>query len=116
MVSTFDQQTAGIEGIDPARLEDADRLAAVIVAAASASGISPGSLPVIQRGPQGHTIGLVCLDGHLVVHSNPSRGECLVDIVVRLPGSALRGLEVIARRLGVATSVMFPGGEPPQFS
>ncbi len=113
MLSVFDHQIAGIEGIDPERLEDADRLAAVIVAAASASGISPGSLPMIQRGPQGHTVGLVCLDGHLLVHSNPTRGECLVDIVVRLPGSAARGLEVIARRLGVA-SVVLPG-EPTEF-
>ena len=114
MVAAFDQQIAGIEGIDPARLDDAERLAAVIVAAASASGISPGTLPLIQRGPQGHTIGLVCLDGHLVVHSNPARGECLVDIVVRLPGSAARGLEVIARRLGVAGSAGF-AGQPPEF-
>ena len=109
MISVFDQQIAGIEGIEPARLDDAERLAATIVAAASASGISPGILPLIQRGPQGHTIGLVCLDGHLVVHSNPSRGECLVDIVVRLPGSAARGLEVIARRLGVGSSSGFAG-------
>jgi len=115
MTNAFDHEIAGIEGVDPARLEDAEGLAAVIVAAASASGISPGSLPVIQRGPQGHTVGLVCLDGHLVVHSNPARGECLVDVVVRRPGRAGRGVEVIARRLGAGSRSAALPGEPPQF-
>ena len=100
MPAAFDHRIAEIEGVDPARLEDADALVAVVVAAASASGISAGSLPVVHRGPQGHAIGLVCLDGHLVLHTNPSRGDCLVDIVVRAPASAERGLQVILRRAG----------------
>jgi S-adenosylmethionine/arginine decarboxylase-like enzyme len=102
MSRTFDHRFAEIEGVDPARLNDADGLAAVIVAAASASGISAPSLPVIQRGPRGHAVGLVCLDGHLVLHATPSRGGCVVDIAVRAPASAERGLDVIVRRLGAA--------------
>ena len=102
MSRTFDHRFAEIDGVDAARLSDPDGLVAVIVAAASASGISALSLPVIQRGPQGHAIGLVCLDGHLVIHANPSRGDCIVDIAVRVPASAERGLEVIVRRLGGA--------------
>jgi S-adenosylmethionine/arginine decarboxylase-like enzyme len=115
MPSAFDHRIAEIAGIPPGRLDDPDGLAAVLVAAASASGISPGSLPVIQRGPQGHTVGLVCLDGHLVLHANPGRGDCLVDIVVRTPGSAGRGLEVIARRLGVDGFSAAATGEPSHF-
>ena len=102
MSRAFDHRFAEIVGVDSARLNDADRLVAVVVAAASASGISAPSLPVIQRGPQGHAIGLVCLDGHLVIHANPARGDCIVDIAVRIPASAERGLEVIVRRLGAA--------------
>ena len=110
MSRTFDHRFAELEGVDAARLGDADGLAAVIVAAASASGISAPALPVIQRGPQGHAVGLVCLDGHLVLHANPARGDCIVDIAVRIPASAERGLEVIVRRLGAAG---FSPAHPP---
>jgi len=102
MSRRFDHRFAEIEGVETARLDDPEGLVAIIVAAASASGISAPSLPVIQRGPQGHAVGLVCLDGHLVLHANPSRGDCVVDIAVRAPASAGRGLDVIVRRLGAA--------------
>jgi hypothetical protein len=53
-------------------------------------------------------VGLVCLDGHLVLHANPSRGDCIVDIAVRVPASADRGLEVILRRLGAVLTPAHP--------
>jgi S-adenosylmethionine/arginine decarboxylase-like enzyme len=108
MPRTFDHRFAEIEGVEAARLSDPDGLAALVVAAASASGISAPRLPVIQLGPQGHAVGLVCLDGHLVLHANPSRGDCTVDIAVRIPASADRGLEVILRRLGAVLTHAHP--------
>ncbi len=114
MLAGFDHRIAELSGVGAERLEDADALAALIVSAASASGISPGGLPLVRRGPQGSCIALVCLDGHLVMHAAPARGGCLVDIVVRSPGSAARGLEVIARRLGANPASVAPPRQPPE--
>ncbi|HJP57536.1 MAG TPA: S-adenosylmethionine decarboxylase [Gemmatimonadales bacterium] len=114
MPAGFDHCLAELSGVAAERLDDVDALAALIVSAASASGISPGGLPLVRRGPQGSSVALVCLDGHLVMHAAPARGGCLVDIVVRSPGSAARGLDVIARRLGVQRGSAAALGQPPE--
>lgn len=88
-----------LTGIPGARLGDAE-LSAVVIAAAGAIGISSYGTPVVRSGPRGTVVGLLCHGGHIVVHALPEESRCLVDILVLPPGSADRGIEVIARRLG----------------
>jgi S-adenosylmethionine/arginine decarboxylase-like enzyme len=102
--AAFDHCLTELDQIPAARLTDADALASLVVAAAGAIGISAGTPPVIQEGPLGLAVALLCLDGHIVLHTSPKSGGCLVDIVVRVPGSAARGLGVIARRLSSPAS------------
>ncbi|MEP6571677.1 MAG: S-adenosylmethionine decarboxylase [Gemmatimonadota bacterium] len=98
--SGFTHSLAELTGITSARLADEASLSAVTIAAASAVGLSAYGPPTVHSGPGGVAIGLLCRAGHIVLHSLPDDGVCLVDIVVRSPGSAQRGVDVITRRLG----------------
>ena len=40
-------------------------------------------------------------EGHIVVHTTPAEGLCVVDVVARAPADVRKGVEVITRRLGV---------------
>ncbi len=99
MSGAFDHQVAELADVPAARLADPDGLAALVVAAASAIGIAAPGPPVVRRGPLGYSVAMLCLDGHIVLHASPHTGTCLVDIVVRTPASAAKGLDVITRRL-----------------
>lgn len=99
MSGSFDFQLTELGGLSPARLDDPDTLSAVLVAAAGSIGISADSPPFVRGGVLGHAAALVSVDGHIVLHTTPRAGTCLVDIVVRKPATAARGLDVIARRL-----------------
>jgi hypothetical protein len=46
---------------------------------------------------------MLCREGHIVLHTAPGEGICLVDIVARAPADVRRGIEVIARRLAPAS-------------
>jgi S-adenosylmethionine/arginine decarboxylase-like enzyme len=81
------------------RLSDVDRLSAVVVAAAGAVGMFALGTPVVRESPRGIAIGMLCREGHIVLHTAPDDGVCLVDIVARAPADVHRGIEVIARRL-----------------
>jgi hypothetical protein len=85
--------------ISGARLADAAGLAAVVVAAAGAVGLSPLGPPITRDGPGGPVVALLARDGHIVLHSAPHEGSCFVAIVARAPADAGRGVDVIARGL-----------------
>lgn len=91
---------SNLTGVAGARLGDAEGLSAVAIAAAAAVGMSSYGTPVVKSGPRGIVVGLLCNGGHVIVHAIPEESRCLVDIMVMEPGSAERGVEVIARRLG----------------
>ncbi len=97
-----------LTGIPGARLADQVGLSAVVIAAASAAGLPPHGPPVARAGPSGVAIGLLCHGGHVVLHTVPDAGLCLVDTVAPTAEGAARSLEVIARRLGAETSVRSP--------
>jgi S-adenosylmethionine/arginine decarboxylase-like enzyme len=99
--SGFTHCLAELTGLSSARLADEASLAAVAIAAAGAVGLSAYGPPVVRSGPSGVAIGLLCRSGHIVLHSLPADGLCLVDVVAQAPASAQRGVDVIARRLGV---------------
>jgi hypothetical protein len=85
--------------ISGARLADAAGLAAVVVAAAGAVGLSPLGPPITREGPDGPVVALLARDGHIVLHATPHEGSCFIAIVARAPADAGRGVSVIARGL-----------------
>jgi S-adenosylmethionine/arginine decarboxylase-like enzyme len=100
MTAPFERRTAELTGVPAAPLEDSAALSALIVAAAVAAGLSTEGAPVVRAGIAGVAVGVVGVDGHVVLHTTPAQGTCLVDIVVRGPGRPDRAIDVIARRLG----------------
>lgn len=98
-MSTFNHHVVELSSLAPSRLNDPASLSAVVVAAAGAIGMSTNGPPLTQRGPLGIAVGLLCRDGHIVLHAAPNDGFCLVDIVARAPADVTKGADVILRRL-----------------
>jgi S-adenosylmethionine/arginine decarboxylase-like enzyme len=95
----FNHQWGELTDLISDRLADANRLAAVIVAAAGAVGMLALGPPQIHQGPGGIAICMLCRDGHIVLHAWPAEGVCVIDILARGPADVGKGIEVIARRL-----------------
>lgn len=102
MNATFNQALLELTELVSSRLDDVDGLSAVVVAAAGAVGLTTLGPPVVREGPRGVAVGLLCQNGHVVIHTIPGEGVCLVDVVAREPADASRGAEVIARRFGAS--------------
>ena len=99
-MTAFSHQLAELSGLTGARLADESALSAVVIAAAGALGLPAHGPPVVRSGPRGVALGLLCHGGHIVLHTVPDEGLCLVDIVATLPVDPAKGVAVIARRLG----------------
>ncbi len=99
MGPTFNHQVIELADLVSARLSDVDGLSAMVVAASGAVGMFALGPPVVREGPRGIAIGMLCRDGHIVLHTAPLEGVCFVDIVARAPANVGRGIEVIVRRL-----------------
>lgn len=100
MSGDYAQQLTEYFDLTPTTLGDADALAAVLVAAAGAMGLTALGSPVVRRGPRGWVASLIGDDGHIVLHTSPDQGRCLINVVAQTQAAADRGGEVIARRLG----------------
>ncbi len=100
MNPTFNQSILELTDLVSARLSDVAGLSSVVVAAAAAVGMTALGPPVVREGPRAISIGMLCHNGHVVIHALPEEGVCLVDVVAREPADASRGAEVIARRFG----------------
>jgi S-adenosylmethionine/arginine decarboxylase-like enzyme len=99
MEPSFNHQVLEMGSLVSPRLADADGLSAMVVAAAGAVGMFALGPPVVREGPRGIAVGMLCREGHIVLHTAPTEGICFVDIVARAPADVNRGIEVIARRL-----------------
>lgn len=99
MNPTFNHHILEIAAADPTRLRDPDGLSSLVIAAAGAVGMPALGLPVVRQGAGDIAVALLCLEGHIVLHSAPSQGTCLVDIVARAPADVGKGFDVINRRL-----------------
>jgi S-adenosylmethionine/arginine decarboxylase-like enzyme len=82
------------------RLTDTAALSAAVIAAGAALGLSAYGTPVIREGPMGCAVALLGHRGHLVLHTDPAAGRCLLDILIPGNASPERGLDVMIRRLG----------------
>ena len=99
MDAEFTYHLDELTDINGARLADAAGLAAVVVAAAGAVGLSPLGPPITREGLGGPVVALLARDGHIVLHAAPDEGWCFIAIVARAPADAGRGVSVIARGL-----------------
>jgi S-adenosylmethionine/arginine decarboxylase-like enzyme len=97
---SFNHSVLELTDLIATRLADIDGLSSVVVAAAGAVGMTALGPPVVRQGLRGIAVGMLCQNGHIVLHTVPEEGICLVDIVAREPADASRGVEVIARRFG----------------
>jgi S-adenosylmethionine/arginine decarboxylase-like enzyme len=98
-MSAFNHHVVELSSLASSRLDDPAFLSALVVAAAGAIGMSAHGPPLAQRGPAGIAVGLLCRNGHIVLHTVPDDGFCLVDIVARAPADVGKGINVIVRRL-----------------
>jgi hypothetical protein len=73
-----------------------------VVAAAGALGFSAEGPPVTRAVTGGSSVAHLCREGHIVLRALPDEGRCLIDLLAVAGMSLQRGLDVIARRLGVA--------------
>src|SRR5918993_1218776 len=95
----FNHHVLELTDVTSPRLADGDGLAAMVVAASGAVGMFALGPPQVRVGPRGIAVGMLCRDGHIVLHAVPEEGLCVVDILARAPADVTRGLEVVARRL-----------------
>ena len=96
----YNSQVVLLTELVSAKLSDGDGLAAMVVAAAGAVGMFALGPPQVREEPLGIAVGMLCREGHIVLHASPEEGACLVDIVARVPADVGRGVDVILRRLG----------------
>ncbi len=104
----FDHALVELHDLPADRLADGNALSALVVAAAGAVGIPPHAPPLVKHATGSLAVGLLCREGHIILHASPQEGLCLVDVVARSPARAAQGVEVITRRLA-------PGGSRPSF-
>ncbi len=86
-------------------LNDESGLSALAIAAGGALGLTAHGPPTAKSGPRGIAVGLLGHGGHVVMHVHPDAGSVLIDVVTPGTTPAVRAVEVIARRLGVAVPV-----------
>lgn len=97
----FIQLTADFIGVAPQKLRDRALISGLVVAAASAVGLSPSGAPVVREMPDGVVAGLLMLDGcHIVAHGFPDRELVLLDLLGTAHHDVGKALDVFVRRLG----------------
>jgi S-adenosylmethionine/arginine decarboxylase-like enzyme len=97
--SVYDHAVVELRDIPTERLADSAALSALVVAAAGAVGMPPHAPPVVKHATGTLAVGLLCREGHIILHTSPAEGLCLVDVVVRAPARVAHGMDVITRRL-----------------
>jgi len=92
--------TADLVGAPAEQLRDTALLSGLLIAAASAAGLSPTGAPLVRRLPNEGVTGIVLVDGcHMLFHSFPDRELLLLDVLAPSAHDGRRALDVFARRL-----------------
>lgn len=96
---TCEHAFADLEGVAAARLDDAQGIGPLLLAAANAAGMHPLAPPLVHAGPAAVAAVLPCYRGHVAIHTLPEAGLCFADVLAVGAGRARAGLDVILRRL-----------------
>ncbi|MGH7732394.1 MAG: S-adenosylmethionine decarboxylase [Gemmatimonadales bacterium] len=99
MSLTFVHHHTELTALGAPRLGDANALAGLVIAAASAVGLQGHGPPVAKSGPRGVAVVLVGHGGHLALHTIPEEGRAVIDLVAPAPADPKRAVEIILRRL-----------------
>lgn len=100
MSASFTHLVADLVGVRPAQLRDAPLLSGLMIAAASAAGMSPAGAPLVRQLPHDGVTGIVLLEGcHMLVHTFPERELLLLDVLTPPTQDGRKALDVFARRL-----------------
>jgi S-adenosylmethionine/arginine decarboxylase-like enzyme len=103
---TYVHLIADFVGVAEAQVRDASLLTGLIIAAASAVGLTPLGSPLVRVLPQGGLSGILLMHGcHLAIHTMPERRLLLLDVLVPRTHDPNKALTVFARRLS-ATQIL----------
>jgi len=92
--------TAELFGAPAEQLRDTALLSGLLIAAASAAGLSPVGAPLVRRLPSDGVTGIILVDGcHMLLHTYPDRELLLLDVLAPATNDGRRALDVFARRL-----------------
>jgi S-adenosylmethionine/arginine decarboxylase-like enzyme len=95
--------SAELRGVGSGALRDTNLLSGLLIAAAGAAGLNAPGTPVVRVAPAGGVSAMLQLDpGHASIHTFPSRGLALVDIIAHDAVGATKALDVFVRRLAPA--------------
>lgn len=96
----FTHALADLSGIAPGPLRDPALLGGLLIAAAGALGVAPLGPPAVQQQPDDSVSGVLLLDGcHITVHTVPSRGVLMLDVLAPDNRDVRRAVDVFSRRL-----------------
>ena len=97
----FAHVTTDFTGVPAAKLADQSLISGLVIAAASAAGLSAAGGPVVRALPESVVAGLLMIDGcHIVAHAFPQRELLLLDILAMTQHDPQKAVDVFARRLG----------------
>jgi S-adenosylmethionine decarboxylase len=97
---TFTHLLADFVGVPGAQLRDAALVTGLLIAAASAAGLTAHGAPVVRVLPHDGVTGLFLLEGsHITVHTFPARGVLLLDVLAHASHDARKAVDVFARRI-----------------
>lgn len=91
--------TAELSGVAAEQLRDAALLGGLLIAAASAAGLSPMGIPTVRESADGVSAMLLLERAHIAIHTLPERQTLLFDAVAPASHDFRKGLEVFTRRL-----------------
>jgi S-adenosylmethionine decarboxylase len=99
-MSAYTHLTADFRGVDASRLRDASLLSGLLIAAASAAGLSGTGKPIVRQLPNEAVMGALLLDGsQTTVLTDPELGVLLLDVIAPARHEPSKALDVFARRL-----------------
>jgi S-adenosylmethionine/arginine decarboxylase-like enzyme len=100
VAASFSHLTAEFVGALPSQLADRTLLAGLMIAAASAGGLVAIGPPVLRALPGDGVGAMLPLDDcYVAVHSFPSRGLLLLDVLTLSTHDARKALDVFTRKL-----------------
>ena len=100
MPGPFCHLVADFVGVPSAQLRDTAFVTGLLIAAASAAGLSAIGSPVTRALPHDGVAALFLLEGcHITVHAFPERELLLLDVLALATLEPRKALDVFARRL-----------------
>jgi S-adenosylmethionine/arginine decarboxylase-like enzyme len=86
--------------VPPPQLRDTALVTGMLIAGASAAGLTAHGAPVVRVLPHDGVTGLFLLEGsHIAVHTFPDRGVLLLDVLAAATQDLQKAVDVFARRL-----------------